>query len=351
MTRIKQRVTLPDGTKVWCTGNTLSEALQRLIDNHFIQQKTANPLPLFKDYADKWYELYHKTRVGFKTAKNTTSYLKNHIYPIVGDKHLDEVTHDDIQRIFDSMANHGQSTVHNVHIILNQILSNAVEDGLLTRNIAHSNRYVKSKTVVMRQALSREAAMDILRNLDKLDERDRLFIAIALHTGLRRGEIYALRWNAIDLDRKLIHVRHAVKLKGNIPYIGPPKSKAGIRDVPINAPLLELLQQCSRQEGFVITGERNPDGVMTDCAMRRQWERIKRKIDVHGATPHVFRHTFATLIQPHTDIKTLQTIMGHADIETTLDRYTHFVHENVAKLAQINPYCDTGVTHDALQSL
>ena len=45
-------------------------------------------------------------------------------------------------------------------------------------------------------------------------------------------------------------------------------------------------------------------------------------------------------IQPHTDIKTLQTIMGHSDIETTLDRYTHFVHENVAALAQINPYCN-----------
>ena len=53
MTRIKQRVTLPDGTKVWCTGNNLAEALQRLVDNHFIQQKPDNPMPIFKDYADK----------------------------------------------------------------------------------------------------------------------------------------------------------------------------------------------------------------------------------------------------------------------------------------------------------
>jgi len=59
-----------------------------------------------------------------------------------------------------------------------------------------------------------------------------------------------------------------------------------------------------------------------------------------SATPHVFRHPFAALIHPHTDIKTLQTIMGHSDIETTLDRYTHFVHENIINPAQVNPYCD-----------
>lgn len=209
---------------------------------------------------------------------------------------------------------------------------------MLTRNIARSNRYVKSKTVVVRQALSREDAQDILNHLDRLEERDQLFIALALHTGMRRGEIYALRWEQIDLDSRMIHVRNAVKLAGNIPVIGLPKSKAGIRDVPINEPLLNLMRRCSREEGFVITGERNPNGAMSSCGMNRQWQRIKRKIDVHGATPHVFRHTFATLIQPHTDIKTLQTIMGHADIETTLDRYTHTVNKNIAALAQINPY-------------
>lgn len=338
MTRIKQRVTLPDGTKVWCTGSNLTDAIQNLVKAHFVQKTAESVTPLFRDYAEKWYELYHRSRVGYKTARNTAAYLKKHINPVIGHKHLEEVSHDDIQVIFDGMADRGQSTVHNVHIIMNQILNNAVEDGLLTRNIARSNRYVKSKKVTERKALSQEDAQDILNNLDKLQERDMLFVALALHTGLRRGEIYALRWERIDLEQRMIHVRNAVKMEGNIPVIGPPKSKAGIRDVPINEALLDILRRCSNKEGFVITGERNPNGAMTSCGMSRQWQRIKRKIDVHNATPHVFRHTFATLIQPHTDIKTLQTIMGHADIETTLDRYTHTVNTNVAALTQINPY-------------
>ena len=337
MTRIKQHVTLPNGTKVWCTGSNLAEALQNFVNCHCVERKPEKPIPLFKEYAEKWFRLYHKSRVGHKTAKNTTSYLKNHIYPVVGHKHLDEVTHDDIQAIFDSMAERGKSTVHNVHIILNQILGNAVEDGLLVRNVDRSNRYVKSKKVITRQALTQEEVRDILNNLDKLEERDRLFIALALHTGMRRGEIYALRWEQIDLDQRMIHVRNAVKLAGNTPVIGPPKSKAGIRDVPINESLWHMLRRCSNKEGFVITGERNPNGAMSSCGMNQQWQRIKRKIDIHDATPHVFRHTFATLVQPHTDIKTLQTIMGHADIETALDRYTHFVHENVKKIGPNRP--------------
>ena len=100
MTRIKQRVTLPDGTKVWCTGNNLAEALQRLVDNYFIQQAPGNSTPIFKDYADEWYELYHSW-VGYKTFKNTASYLKNHINPVVGHKHLDEVNHSDIETTLD----------------------------------------------------------------------------------------------------------------------------------------------------------------------------------------------------------------------------------------------------------
>ena len=55
-------------------------------------------------------------------------------------------------------------------------------------------------------------------------------------------------------------------------------------------------------------------------------------------------------MEPHTDIKTLQTIMGHSDIETTLDRYTYFAHENVEKLAQISPCCNTVVTRDTTQT-
>ena len=110
-----------------------------------------------------------------------------------------------------------------------------------------------------------------------------------------------------------------------------------------NKELLQQLQDAIEQETAIAQQEQM---IAEYNALSLQRKPIQQEIQI----PPPYGHTFATLIQPHTDIKTLQTIMGHSDIETTLDRYTHFVHENVEKLAQINPYCDTPVTTNAPQS-
>ena len=61
-------------------------------------------------------------------------------------------------------------------------------------------------------------------------------------------------------------------------------------------------------------------------------------INLHGATPHVFRHTYASLMEPYTDAKTLQSVMGHADISTTLNRYAHPILDNIEALEKIDVF-------------
>ena len=85
------------------------------------------------------------------------------------------------------------------------------------------------------------------------------------------------------------------------------------------------------QGDYIIGG----DCPITEQTYKRTWERIARTIDLHGATAHIFRHTFATVAAPFLDIKTLQSIMGHADIETTLDRYTHAQEERVQAAGEL----------------
>ena len=85
---------------------------------------------------------------------------------------------------------------------------------------------------------------------------------------------------------------------------------------------------------------------MTEKTYQRTWERIGKTINLHGATAHIFRHTFATMMEPHTDIKTLQSIMGHADIQTTMNRYTHPIMENIQALSRINAFGDTAPTRE-----
>ena len=348
--RIKQRVKLPSGEVIWCTGDSIGDVVTNLLSKVSVQPSIKMAAPTLYEYGEKWYSLYHAPKVKWNTAQNTRIYLDKHIYPRLGSKPINDITYDDIQALFNGMRDYARSTVEKVQITLNQIMKNAMEDGLVDRNVMASSRYVISKKVKTREPLSMSEAFDVESNLDALPERERLMVAIAMHTGLRRGEILGLSWGDIDLENRILHVRRSVTFNNNQPAIGPTKSKAGVRDVPIDYGLHVMLSRCCDKTGFVIKNTRTPNTPMTERTYRRAWERIGKQIDLHGATAHVFRHTYATMAEPHTDPKTLQTVLGHADIKTTMNRYTHAIPEQIQKLSDLDLFCDTPVTLGAQKS-
>ena len=341
MARVKQKVTLLSGDTVWLTGDTMGDAINNLLARFAVGQQIKRNIPTLQEYGDKWFDLYHCKKVKWNTAQNTRIYLDKHIYPIIGDKHLNEITHDDIQVVFNSMESKAKSTVEKIQITLNQILKNAKEDGYIENNVMDSSRYVMSNKVSEREALSLKEAQDIISQLNNLTERDKLLVALILFTGLRRGEALALTWDNIDMDNRIICVKHSITFKNNRPVVCGTKSKAGIREVPIIEELYEILKQCKDKAGYLIKNSDNEP--LSEKAYQRTWERIRKTIDLHNATAHVFRHTFATIMEPRTDIKTLQTIMGHADTQTTMNRYTHKIDENIKALSKIDSFVDTKV--------
>ena len=138
-------------------------------------------------------------------------------------------------------------------------------------------------------------------------------------TGMRRGEALGLRWEDIDLAAGLIHIQRNVTYAQNQPFIGTPKTAKGERDVPINNMLLTYLEPVQK-EGFII-GDTEP---ISRMSYRRRMERIEATIDLHRATAHIFRHSYLTYAASlGSDLKTLQSIAGHADIQTTMNRYVH----------------------------
>ena len=102
--------------------------------------------------------------------------------------------------------------------------------------------------------------------------------------------------------------------------LGKTKSDAGVRSIPLEGQLAAILQPMRQINGFIIGGQEP----ITETAFKRTWERIGKQINLFGATPHVFRHTYITLAASSgVDVKTLQSIAGHSDIKMTLERYAH----------------------------
>ena len=158
-------------------------------------------------------------------------------------------------------------------------------------------------------------------------KEDRLLLALLIFTGMRRGEVIALRWEDIDWKKRLIAVKRAVTYKNNRPVIGKTKSEAGNRLIPLDEQLAAILQPYRQIHGFIIGDGTEP---ITETTFKRMWERIGKRIDLCGATPHVFRHTYITLAASSgMDVKTLQSIAGHSDIKMTLDRYAHERENNI----------------------
>ena len=112
--------------------------------------------------------------------------------------------------------------------------------------------------------------------------------------------------------------------------ITTPKTEAGIRNIPIVEPLSAVLTP-AEEKGFIIGGEQP----LSLSAYRAMWARINKTIDMHGATPHVLRHSYLTYaVGKTTDYKTVQGISGHADLNTLLNTYAHPQQEKVVELAK-----------------
>ena len=277
---------------------------------------SATKVPRFK--GDK--VLYKKPKLRPGTAMNYRLVISKHLVPFFGAMRLDAITTADVQRFYNQHAHQARSTVRTMGILLHGIFESAIEDGLCTIDPTRSKRLTMTQKKTVREALPIDQAQDIINNLHRLEPRDRVLVALLIFTGIRRGEALGLQWADIDFDRKLISINRAVRFAGNRGYIGPTKSSAGIRLIPLSPQLEDALNSVPHSGKYILGNGTLP---ITEMTYKRGWERICRTIDMHGATAHVLRHTYITMAAAHLDVKTLQTIAGHADISTTMNRYAH----------------------------
>lgn len=176
----------------------------------------------------------------------------------------------------------------------------------------------------------------------------KLGILLALYTGIRIGELCALRWRDISLKEKTIKITHTMQRIKNIGgdglqktkiIIDTPKSDKSVRTIPITDPVALMCAEFypGNPSAFVLTGGEN---YIEPRTLQYRFMRYTEKCGISDIHFHTLRHTFATrCIEVGFDVKSLSEILGHSSIKITLDRYVHpsleLKRSNMAKLSAI----------------
>lgn len=287
------------------------------------------PIPNVKEYSEDW--LSRKRKLKPTTRKNYQKYLDEYIIPTIGSLSIVDIKPQNVQSILDKYAHLSHKTLKDMKSILSQIMKYAISDGIIDKNPCDNlDIEIPSDKVTVREALTIQNYKDIINNLHLLCQTDRLFVTLCMYTAMRRGEILGLRQEDICISAKTITIcRNVVHVQCNEPTITTPKTKAGYRTIPIDENLLPLLEEI-KNDGFIFGG----DKPYTLSAFRNMWSRINKTIDMHGATPHILRHSYLTYaVGLTTDYKTVQGISGHADMNTLLNRYAHIQQDKVEELS------------------
>jgi integrase len=248
-----------------------------------------------------------------------------------GDMPIKDITARDINALVLSLASKGyaKATVRNYKIVVNRIFSHALREGDIN--------YSPSAAVDLPHHLKtnkRHAATPNDEAIIKQSADVWLMPYFALMSGLRKGELLALQWRDVDFSKNIIYVTKSVYYN-NAPVIKSTKTESGIRIVPLLKPLKSVLQAHqanARPELFILSGTATP---LTNKQFRTRLKNFQEKTGI-TATLHQLRKSFATFaVKEGVPPKTLQSILGHKNISTTLDIYTEVRKESIDSAADI----------------
>ena len=306
---------------------------------------------LFADSADSW-DNVHTENVAYNTAAAYVAPLKR-AKAHFKDRRMKDITPDEIQAFIRELAgkDYARRTVQMHLDMLNMIFDHAITQpgSIIKANPCTSVRIPSG----LKQTRRKPPEDDQLEKIKAERQADFwLFAYFLLYTGLRRGELLALRWENIDRKEKTIHVLNSVYYEGNQPKLKPPKSDAGTRDIVLLDVLADVLPP-KKKKGYVFGGEKP----LSKTQVRKQWLSYCRAVDLAEktetvrkgrnnreykttkwialVTPHQFRHAFATMLyDADIDESAAQTLMGHASIVVTKDIYTHIKQRRKDEAAQ-----------------
>lgn len=330
---------LETGKSKYFSGKTYAEAQRQLNQAKLEQQQgilASGPKQTVKDFLNYWLEEVHKATLKVSTYALYRRHLDNHLIPQLGHIQLQKLKVDHVQAFLNKAQKEGlqASTIKLIYTILDAALNDAIQWKRLVVNICQG---VKLPRQTQREVplLGQEQARRFIQSAqgNRLD----CIITLALTSAMRLGEILALRWEDIDVEKRELQVRHTVDyIKGQGWVETEPKTKSGRRTIRLTQIAVEALRKHrisqveirlkagpAWEERGLIFPNRN-GGYFRRPRLYAIFKKLLQEAGLPDMHFHDLRHNAATiLLTMGVSMKAVQEILGHGSIVTTMNIYGH----------------------------
>ena len=291
------------------------------------------------DYLRLWLTDSVRDSVRPVTYEGYARQVRNHLTPTLGPIKLRTLTPAHLRGLYRDKLDSGLSprTVQYIHVTIHKALKQALNDGLVPRNVAEAVKPPQVRREEI-QPLTPEQTKRLVEFVSE-DRLEALYV-LAVTAGLRQGELLGLKWEDVDLDHGILRVKRTLSgIKDGKPVFGTPKTAKGRRSVKLTAKAVEALEkhrerQIEEWKQLVKLWRACdlvfPTRVGTPISRHNLVTRSFKPLLVRAGLPdirfHDLRHTCATLmLVVGTNPKVVQEMLGHANVSITLNTYSHLL--------------------------
>ena len=269
-----------------------------------------------------------QNKVKLSTLSNYTMKLNKHILPYFAGLKYDKLTADKVNEFILKKSDEKLSGkyISDIVVVIKSIANFARKRyGLL--NKIESVTTPRTRRDTEQRLLTADERIALKRSIVDDPTVANIGILLCASTGIRIGELCALKWENIDLEKSILTVKHTVQRisnngKGTRLVISSPKSTSSMREIPLPDFIVPILKSIKADSSaYLLSGNSK---IIEPRTMQYRFKNLLKKLNIPYVNFHSLRHSFATsCIELGIDVKTLSEILGHSSVQVTLNRYVH----------------------------